>query len=163
MGAKLWHEKISGTGIAFSWRTFFDTAIDIYQSKLETRRVLMRFREFMLEEGDMLDAIKHGVSTGVKAYKKKRSQQKKRTKQQTLTDKIMAAEGDDLKNLISQIVDNGYTVRNGKVQEPDRVKHMSKEVLEHVFSQRRHEAKKDPQGRSTSLDEAQARKLVGHT
>ena len=90
----------------------------------------MRFKEFVLEEGDMIDALKHGFKTGIKAFQDKRKEQEKKTQKQKMTDAILTAEGGDLRRLIKKIVDDGYTVSNGKVKDPSRVKHMNKEVLE---------------------------------
>lgn len=115
----------------------------------------MRFKEYMLEEGEMFDALKHGVSSGIKAFKKKRVEQKKASEEKALNDKIMTAEGEDLRRLIKQIVDKGLTVQNGRVQQPCRVKHMNKEVLENVHSQRRNQASQDAQRRLASIAGAQ--------
>ena len=123
----------------------------------------MRFKEYMLEEGEMFDAIKHSVKTGVKAFRKKREQQKNKSVEKALTDQIMTAEGEDLRRLIKQIVDKGLTVKNGKVQQPCRIKHMNKEVLEHVHAQRRNQVAENSKGRLASFDSAQARELVGHS
>ena len=107
----------------------------------------MRFKEFVLEEGEMFDAVKHGMSTGFKAFRAKREQQKHKTQADVLTDKIMTAEGEDLRILIKQIAAKGLMVKDGKVQEPSRIKPMNKEVLENVHTQRRNQAEKIAQGR----------------
>jgi hypothetical protein len=79
-----------------------------------------------LEEGEMWDA----VCCGIGAFKKKRAQQKKVSQEKKLTDKVMSAEGEELKALIKQIVADGYSVQSGKVKKPPRVKKMHKEMLE---------------------------------
>lgn len=96
---------------------------------MDERRVL-RFKDFMLQEGEVWDALRHGVSTGVKAYKQKRADQKKQSEADKLSQKILSAEGKDLEQLVRQIVRQGYTLRNGKVVKPSKVKYMSQEVLE---------------------------------
>jgi recombination DNA repair RAD52 pathway protein len=122
----------------------------------------MKFKEYMFEEGDMFDALKHSVKTGVKAFRKKREEQSKRSEEKALTNQILTAEGDDLRRLIKQIVDKGLTVKNGEVIKPCRIKHMNKEVLEHVYAQRRNQAAESSKRRLASFDSAQAGKLVGH-
>jgi hypothetical protein len=88
------------------------------------RRVL-RFKDFVLEEGEIWDAVCHGV----KAFKQKRKQQAKKSEAKKLGDAVLNAEGADLRRLVKQIVDKGYTVKN-EVVKPSRIKHMNKEVLE---------------------------------
>jgi hypothetical protein len=69
------------------------------------------FKKFVLQEGDLLDAVKIGVKAGLKAFTKKREQQ---TKQESkdLTNKILDAEGKELEGLIKQIVDNKFSIKN---------------------------------------------------
>lgn len=80
---------------------------------------MARFKDFVLEEGPFWDAICHGVSKGMEAFKEKRAQQAKkeeRPKPKDLGQKLLAAEGEELKSVIKQIVDNGFTIKQGKVQ-----------------------------------------------
>lgn len=93
------------------------------------------FKEFILEEGPLWDALCHGVKTGLEAFRSKRVEQKKPKEEpkvtpKTLTQKILTAEGDDLKALVKQIVDNGYTVKQGKVTKPPLVKNSTDWLLE---------------------------------
>lgn len=81
-----------------------------------------KFKEFVLSEGKFWDALCSGVKAGVKEFNKKRKEQKQ-PEPKTLTHKILSAEGKELEALVKQIVDNGYTIRQGKVQKPpERVK-----------------------------------------
>jgi hypothetical protein len=68
----------------------------------------MEFKDFVLEEGDLLDAIKLGVKSGIKAFKDKRKQQANKT----VADKLLGAEGKELEVLIRQIVDDGFSIQN---------------------------------------------------
>ena len=88
------------------------------------------FRDYVLEEGDRLDAIVHGFKTGWKAFKGMRKQQVDRTEQQKLTDKIMSAESKDLQKLVKQVVSNGYTFKNGQVTKPLVVQRANDWLLE---------------------------------
>lgn len=90
----------------------------------------MKFKDYMIEEGEMFDAVKHGMSSGFKAFREKRVEQKNKSDNDALTAKIVTAEGDELKQIIKQIVSKGLTVKDGKVQEPCRIKHVNKGVLE---------------------------------
>lgn len=90
-----------------------------------------RFKEFVLEEGDVWDALCHSFSTGFKAYREKRDQQKNTTEQQKLTQKLFSAEGKELSAIIRQIVEKGYTVQQGQViNRPTRWKTKHQEMLE---------------------------------
>jgi len=93
-------------------------------------RRLLRFREFVLEEGELWDAMRVGVDTGVKAFKHKRKDQSKQSEVKKLSQQIFSAEGADLRLLVKKIVDNGYSIKNGEVVAPSREKLISKEVLE---------------------------------
>jgi hypothetical protein len=75
-------------------------------------------KEYMIQEGPFWDALKHGVATGVKAYSKKRKELANKSEVKIMTSKILGAEGKDLDVLLKQIVDNGYTIKNGAVQKP---------------------------------------------
>ena len=86
----------------------------------------MKFREFILEEGEFLDA----VCVGFKAFSKERKKQAKKTEFQKMSDDILSAEGADLQRLVQKIVDNGYSVKNGKVVKPPKHKSVSKEIFE---------------------------------
>jgi hypothetical protein len=59
----------------------------------------------------------------------------------------MTAEGEDLSRLVKQIIDKGFTIQNGVVQKPSRIKHMNKEVLENVHAQRQSTVAQAAQGR----------------
>jgi hypothetical protein len=102
-----------------------------------------KFKEFMLEEWEFWDAIKHGFRQGVKAFNQKRTDQAKKTEAKTLTDKIISAEGKELESLIKQIVDNGYTIKQGQVQKPPKTQRASDWLLEYVRAQRRHQLQED--------------------
>lgn len=73
------------------------------------------FREFVLEEGEVWDALKIGVKTGMKAYRQQRTQQKTKNEQKVLMQRLMSAEGNALDTLVKQAVEQGYTVKNGEV------------------------------------------------
>lgn len=80
---------------------------------------MAKFKDFVLEEGPFWDAICHGFSKGVEAFNDKRAQQTKKQekpKPKDLGQKLLAAEGEELKNVIKKIVDNGFTIKQGKVQ-----------------------------------------------
>lgn len=74
------------------------------------------FKEYILEEGELWDAVKHGVSKGVKAFRQKQQQQKNKSEQKTLMNQLMNAEGDELKLVIKKIVDNGYTIKGNGIE-----------------------------------------------
>lgn len=78
----------------------------------------MKFKDYVLEEGDLLDAVKHGFSAGFKAFRQKREQQAKKNEAKTLKDKIMSAEGKELTVLIRNMVekDMDITAQCGKVE-----------------------------------------------
>lgn len=69
----------------------------------------MKFKEFVLEEGEFFDALKHGIKTGFNAFKVKRQEQKKESKD--LRHKVLSAEGKELESLIKQIVDNKFSIQ----------------------------------------------------
>lgn len=77
-----------------------------------------RFEKYMLEEGEFLDAMKVGVKAGFKAFRRKREAQAKTDEKRAMDRKMLDAEGAELNNLIQQIVEKGYTIRNGKVVKP---------------------------------------------
>lgn len=79
------------------------------------------FKEFVLEEGELFDAIKHGFTIGLKAFLEKRQEQTKEKEPEILTKKILSAEGKELDGLIKQIVNNGYTIKQGNVVKPYKV------------------------------------------
>jgi len=83
----------------------------------------LKFQEFVLEEGELWDAVR----VGVKAFREKRQEQKSVTQEKKLTDKILTAEGGELRKLVKQIVDKGLTVKDGEVVKPERQKTLSKE------------------------------------
>lgn len=100
----------------------------------------MRFKEYLLEEGEIWDAVRFGFQS----YQRKRQEQKQKSVEKMIADKILSAEGKDLQQLVKRMVELGLTVQNGKVVKRPLVKTMSKEVLEHVLqSQGRRETKKD--------------------
>lgn len=76
------------------------------------------FKEFMLKEGQFWDALKHGVAVGVKEFSKKRKELATKSEMQTMTKKILDADGKELESLLKQIVEKGYTVKGGAVQKP---------------------------------------------
>lgn len=85
---------------------------------------MARFKEYVLEEGELLDAIKAGVSAGLKAFQKKWQDKPKKPSGKELADKAMSAEGKELSSVIKQIVDDGYILHNGKIQKPPLRKRM---------------------------------------
>lgn len=93
----------------------------------------LKFRDFALQEGQLWDAVRHGVRKGFKAYKDKRVDQKR--KSNSLIQRIMSAEGEELKDLVKQMVDDRLTVSNGKVVPVPKVKTVAQEVFEnaHVY------------------------------
>lgn len=91
----------------------------------------MGFREYLLEEGDFLDAVR----CGYRAFQKKRQEQKQTADVKAFMDKLLSAEGQDLKALIQQLV------AKQPLRTPQRKK-MSKEVLEHVRTQKRNTLQK---------------------
>lgn len=74
------------------------------------------FKKFVLQEGDLLDAVKVGVKAGLKAFTKKREQQQTKQESKTLANKILDAEGKELEGLIKQIVDNKFSIKNVQPQ-----------------------------------------------
>ena len=76
----------------------------------------IEFREWILEEGERWDALKHAVNTGFQAYKKKRDQQKQKTEKKKLLDKVMNSNGKAEEDAIDSIVRKGYTLSsNGEL------------------------------------------------
>mgnify|MGYP001445025422 CR=1 FL=1 len=112
-----------------------------------------KFEEYMVDEG-FLDCLSHGVKEGWRAYAKKRAQEKKQDEKSDLTQKIMTAEGDELKKLIRQMVEKNLTMdKNGKVKDASDGNNTIQTqatawLREHVRSQRRREPQKDAQRRS---------------
>ena len=76
-----------------------------------------QFREFVYQEGEIWDAVMHGVNSGFKAFQTKRNEQKGKTEQKKLTEKIIDADKKDIKALVKKIVSNGYTISNGEVKD----------------------------------------------
>lgn len=70
----------------------------------------MKFREFMLEEGDLLDALCHGIKTGYKAFVKKREQQAKKTESKVTQQKLLNATGKDLHDLVKLAVNDKMSI-----------------------------------------------------
>lgn len=95
---------------------------------------MARFKEYILEEGPFWDAVCHGFKTGVDAFRSKRVEQSKpkeaKVTPKSLTQKILTAEGDDLKQVVKQIVDNGFKMKHGKVIKPPLVKNSKDWLLE---------------------------------
>ena len=95
---------------------------------------MAKFKEYILEEGPFWDAICHGVKTGVAAFRSKRVEQSKpkeaKVTAKTLTQKILTAEGDDLKQVVKQMVDKGFTMKHGKVTKTPRVTNAKDWLLE---------------------------------
>lgn len=73
---------------------------------MDERRVLS-FKQYVLEEGEVWDALCHGVKSGMKAYQQKRVEQKKHTDAHKLAQQILNAEGSELQQLVKQIVAQG--------------------------------------------------------
>lgn len=69
----------------------------------------LEFREWILEEGERLDALKHAVKTGFNAYNKKRQQQKKKSEEKQLRDKVVNSNGKAESDAIDSIIRKGYT------------------------------------------------------
>lgn len=65
----------------------------------------------MLEEGDLLDALCHGIKTGYKAFVKKREQQAKKTEAKATTQqKLLSANGSELHALVKQVVNDKMSI-----------------------------------------------------
>lgn len=88
------------------------------------------FKQYVIEEGELWDAVKFGLSTGLKAFSKKREQQKAKSEPKTILRQMLSAEGEELKAVVKKIVDNGYTVKDGRVQKPSPVKHINSWLYE---------------------------------
>jgi hypothetical protein len=84
---------------------------------------MAKFKEYLLEEGEQWDAIVHGFKTGWTAYKDKRTEQKQKTIKEKVNEKLLTAEGEQLKDLVKQIVSNDFRVtRNGELKDkPDKM------------------------------------------
>ena len=113
-----------------------------------------KFEEYMVEEG-FLDCLGHGVKEGWKAFAKKRAAEKKQDEKSELTQKIMTAEGDELKKLIRQMVEKNLTIdKKGKVKDAEGSEPVQSQAAawlrEHVRSQRRSKSSQDAQGRPVS-------------
>ena len=76
-----------------------------------------QFKKFVLQEGEIWDAVVHGVDSGFKEFQKKRKEQKEKTEQKKLSEKIIDVDKKEIKDLVKQIVSNGYTISNGEVKE----------------------------------------------
>jgi len=83
-----------------------------------------KFKEQMVEEG-FFDAVSAGVKEGLKAFKKKRQEDKHKTVKTEIEEKIMSATGKELETLIIKIVDNGYSIKVGKVRKEDKPQRIS--------------------------------------
>ena len=75
----------------------------------------MRFKEY-INEGEIWDALCHGVKTGIRAFKEKRQEQKKEPGPKALLNQMVNAEGKDLESLIQKAVENGFTAHRGKLE-----------------------------------------------
>lgn len=80
-----------------------------------------QFREFVVRECDLWDAMVHGVKKGYNAFKDKRKEQTKKSEKKKISEKMLNAKNkDDIKDLVKSILDNGYTISNGRIKEvPD--------------------------------------------
>ncbi len=113
-----------------------------------------KFEDYMVDEG-FLDCLGHGVKEGWRAFAKQRAQEKKQDEKSELTQKIMAAEGDELKKLVRQMVEKNLTVdKKGKVKDAEGSEPVQAQATawlrEHVRSQRRGKPSQDAQGRPVS-------------
>ena len=70
------------------------------------------FKTFVLEEGGLLDAVKHGFKVGIKAFSEKRKVQAKQKECRIVADKILSAEGKELERLMRQVVDDGFSIQH---------------------------------------------------
>ena len=79
-----------------------------------------KFQNYMIEEG-LFGCIEHGVKEGWKSFAKKRAEEKRKDEKGEMSKKILAAEGDQLKKLIRQMVDRNFTIdKEGKVQDAEK-------------------------------------------
>ena len=94
----------------------------------------------MVEEG-FLDCVGHGVKEGWRAFSKKRTEERKQDKKQELSQKILTAEGEQLKQLVRQMVSQSLTIdKEGKIEDEGRTERKIKAtswLSEHVRSQGR--------------------------
>ena len=72
----------------------------------------MRFKEFMIQEGDLLDAVKSGLKAGIETFKKTREDQIKKQESKAIAAKLLGAKGKELESLIKQMVDNTFKIKN---------------------------------------------------
>lgn len=88
---------------------------------------MKRFKEFLLEEGPFLDAVCHGVKIGYEAFKRKRLEQKP---PESLAEKILSSEGEEVKQVAKELVDSGYKAKKGKITKTPKVKRSTDWLLE---------------------------------
>jgi hypothetical protein len=119
----------------------------------------------MLLEGERLEAFLAGFSNGIKTYKDKRKEQKTNGDKEKLKSRLLSAKGEELQKLIAQMIEKGYHLKNGEVEDRPREKTVRSWMLEgtrHVSSQRWHQFK---ESRSRRLGEPillETRELVGN-
>lgn len=124
---------------------------------------MQQFRGWMVEEGDTLDAIKHGIKVGFKAFTKMKQQKAQEKQKEQVASKITTAATDaDFAAIAKELIANGLDIaKNGAVVEKGKADPNSW-LLEHVRSQQRRNAKKVRTFGSSRLVETQTRKLVGN-
>lgn len=97
----------------------------------------IEFREWILEEGERWDALKHATKTGFNSYRKKREQQKKKFEKSQLRDRVVNSNGKAEEAAIDLIIQKGYTLSvNGELvkanNKPDANKNFKKWMAEEV-------------------------------
>ena len=70
----------------------------------------LEFREWILQEGDRWDALKYAVKKGFNAYAKKRNEQKQKTEEANLRNKVLNTKGKAEEVAIDSMVQKGYTL-----------------------------------------------------
>lgn len=85
------------------------------------------FKEFILQEGDIWDAMKHGVKQGIAAYRDVRNKQTKVEKKTKLFDQLMLAKSEaEIKAVVRNIVANGCTISDGKLVDKPEAENMNR-------------------------------------
>lgn len=120
------------------------------------------FEAWMVEEGETWEAIKKGVTAGLKVFK----QAKVEAKAKQLPDNLMAAiisakTKDEIKAIAEKMVDNGLVFKAGTIR-PATEPCLTKWLSENVQTQERHEIEEAPPTRSWKPLDIKGGKLVGN-
>jgi hypothetical protein len=102
----------------------------------------MQFREFVVQEGDLLKSIVFGIKQGVKKFNEKPvpPPQKKVSEKKAILNQLMSATNDkELSTVVEKMIQSGLRLTaTGELKKPQ------KDWLEHVHAQKRNNV---PQGR----------------